>query len=325
MSAPSTSTGGGARVPGSGPVAGGSAASASAEVPADVPGPGPSKKGGRRRRRRGPRRASSKDEAAPSGTSAKKEKRVCPPPRSPSKSVVSLTGEGKKETYASVLSKAMREIDLPSLGIANSRLRRGVTGSILVSIPGKDSASKADALSGELRRLFSSDGDVRVGRPSRMEELRVRGILAFMRREEILASVAVSGGCGVADLKAGEIRMCPKSRVGSLWIRCPVGAARRLGILGSIDMRWTRLTITALARRPIQCYRCHAFGHSFNRCGSEVVRSNAASGVERRDIRRLGVRRRSAVCLARPMVGVRTTVQAQTPVLGNWCPLVGRM
>ncbi|XP_029171626.1 uncharacterized protein LOC114940987 [Nylanderia fulva] len=168
----------------------------------------------------------------------------------------------------------MKEVDLPSLGISGTRLRRGVTGSILVSIPGRDSGSKAEALLGELGRLFPPDSGVKVGRPSRMEEVRVRGILAYMRRDEVLTSVAASGKCGVADLKAGEIRISPKSKVGSLWIRCPAAAARRLGVLGSIDMQWTKLRVIPLARRPIQCYRCHAFGHSSNRCGSEVVRSN---------------------------------------------------
>ncbi|XP_029170375.1 uncharacterized protein LOC114940060 [Nylanderia fulva] len=144
----------------------------------------------------------------------------------------------------------MKAIDLPSLGITNSRLRRGVTGSILVSIPGKDSAGKADALSGELRRLFSPEGKVRVGRPCRTEEIRVRGVLAYIRREDILVSVAEAGGCSVADLKAGEIRVSPKSNIGSLWIRCPAGAARKLGASGSVRMGWTRLTVTPLARRP---------------------------------------------------------------------------
>ncbi|XP_029166176.1 uncharacterized protein LOC114936978 [Nylanderia fulva] len=168
----------------------------------------------------------------------------------------------------------MKEVDLPSLGISGTRLRRGVTGSILVSIPGRDSGCKAEAMSGKLRRLFPPDSGVRVGHLSRMEEIRVRGILAYMRTDEILSSLAVSGRCRVADLKAGEIRVFPKSKVGTLWVRCPTVAARRLGVQGSIVMGWARLTVTPLARRPIQCFRCHAFGHLSNRCGSEVVRSN---------------------------------------------------
>ncbi|XP_029176961.1 uncharacterized protein LOC114945055 [Nylanderia fulva] len=168
----------------------------------------------------------------------------------------------------------MKEVDLTSLGIAGTRLRRGVTGSILVSIPGGNSDCKADALSSELRRLFPPDSGVRVGRPSRMEEMRVREILPYMGREEILAAVAASGECSVADLKAGEIRGSPKCRIGSLWLRCPAVAARKVGTRGSIGVGWTRLTVTPLARRPIQCFRCHVFGHSSNRCGSEVDRSN---------------------------------------------------
>ncbi|XP_029161542.1 uncharacterized protein LOC114933231 [Nylanderia fulva] len=146
-------------------------------------------------------------------------------------------GRGERDrTYASVLSEAKSKIDAKELGIESMHMRRGVTGSILLSVRGRDSSVKADALAEKMKEVFPSSGTIRVGRPSRTEDIRIKGMMAFVGRQDILDRVASVGGCKAEDLQAGVIRLSPGTGFGTLWIRCPSGVARRLVAAGSIVM-----------------------------------------------------------------------------------------
>ncbi|XP_029176752.1 uncharacterized protein LOC114944860 [Nylanderia fulva] len=120
------------------------------------------------------------------------------------------------QTYASVLSEAKSKIDAKELGIESMHMRRGVTGSILLSVRGKDSSVKADALAEKMKEVFPSSGTIRVGRPSRTEDIRLRGMMAFVGRQDILDRVALVGGCKAEDLKAGAAK-CTLPRGGKMF------------------------------------------------------------------------------------------------------------
>jgi len=196
-----------------------------------------------------------------------------------STSVVSLTIDkrkgGEDRTYASVLAEAKSKVNLPALGIQQLSMRRGVTGSLLLSVTGKQSVEKTNALADSLSQTFSAIKNVRVHRPMRKGEIRIRGLMSLSSREEILMEVASTGECRLEDLRAGPIRFTSSgSSVGTMWLRCPERVARSLVRAGGLRVGWITLSVTPLGRRPLQCYRCLAFGHASARCDSGTDRSS---------------------------------------------------
>ncbi|KMQ87421.1 hypothetical protein RF55_13297 [Lasius niger] len=72
------------------------------------------------------------------------------PPRHPRSAAVTLAiPEGGSLTYRDVLVKAREKISLTNLKISESRVRRTMTGAILIEIPDKEAPQKADRLHDE--------------------------------------------------------------------------------------------------------------------------------------------------------------------------------
>lgn len=77
-------------------------------------------------------------------------------------------------TYADVMRTCRQKVDLTELGIEELGLRRAVTGGIILEIPGEGASDRANLLAEEFRRMLDA-GNVRVSRPMRCAELRIRG------------------------------------------------------------------------------------------------------------------------------------------------------
>jgi len=149
-------------------------------------------------------------------------------------------------------------------------------GSLLLSVSGRQAVGRANALADSLAQTFSTMKEVRVGRPMRKGEVRLRGLMSFFSQEEILLAVVSVGGCRLEDLRAGPIRLPSGSSVGTMWLRCPDHVARGLARAGELRVGWVALSVIPLGRRPLQCFHCLAFGHASARCGSATDRSNIA-------------------------------------------------
>ncbi|XP_049886382.1 translation initiation factor IF-2-like [Pectinophora gossypiella] len=195
--------------------------------------------------------------------------------RTPRTAAVSLTlvpgVEERGVTYASILSDAKRRVSLADLGISNMRFRRAATGARLLEIGGENSAAKADSLAKKLREVLSPDA-VKVVRPVKRAEIRVTGLDDSADAIEVADAVAKEGGCAVDDVKHGRIVVGPRGD-GSLWISCPVAAAKRLSDSGRLLVGWTSARVRLLDSRPARCYRCLEPGHLGVKCSCEVDRS----------------------------------------------------
>ncbi|XP_049887094.1 uncharacterized protein LOC126381682, partial [Pectinophora gossypiella] len=195
--------------------------------------------------------------------------------RTPRTAAVSLTlvpgVEERGVTYASILSDAKRRVSLADLGISNMRFRRAATGARLLEIGGENSAAKADSLAKKLREVLSPDA-VKVVRPVKRAEIRVTGLDDSADAIEVANAVAKEGGCAVDDVKHGRIVVGPRGD-GSLWISCPVAAAKRLSDSGRLLVGWTSARVRLLDSRPARCYRCLEPGHLGVKCSCEVDRS----------------------------------------------------
>ncbi|XP_029162128.1 uncharacterized protein LOC114933703, partial [Nylanderia fulva] len=123
-------------------------------------------------------------------------------------------------------------------------MRFGVTGGLLLQVPGKDTAAKADLFAGRLREVFSG-GDVVVSRPQKTMELRLRGTMGkeTASREEILEALGSLGGCSAGDIRIGSIRSLPRSPLSTLWVRCPLAVGRKALSTGKLRVGWNTLEV----------------------------------------------------------------------------------
>ncbi|XP_029668579.1 uncharacterized protein LOC115238689 [Formica exsecta] len=99
---------------------------------------------------------------------------------------------------------------------------------------GPTATQRADALYADLRRVFAGEEGVRLARPIRKAELRLRGLDRSLAAADIAADVSREGGCVVANVRVGDIKF-PTRGLGTVWVQCPLRAANRIAAARAIQ------------------------------------------------------------------------------------------
>jgi hypothetical protein len=193
-------------------------------------------------------------------------------PRNPRSSAVTVTlQDAAKTTYAEVIAKARERIPLKELGVTKIEMKRGVTGSVIIRLPGDKNREKATMLASRLANVLDPMA-VRVMAPVKRAEVKVEGIDISMGKEELRQAVSNETGCKTEEVIVGDI-IVMKGGLGTAWVKCPVAGARRLAAIGKLAVGWSYAKVTAVPKRPLQCYRCLETGHVRATCPSAVDRS----------------------------------------------------
>nr|XP_031836981.1 uncharacterized protein LOC116428907 [Nomia melanderi] len=153
---------------------------------------------------------------------------------------------------AGVGARMVPEKVLP-LGRGGHRLfasEEGRNGALILEVPGKDEVAKADQLATKIAEALEGTG-VKMVRPSKKAELRVRGLVDGTTPSEVATAVATVGGCRPEEVQTEEIQSSP-SGLGTLWVRWPMAVARKLAIADATTVGWTRATVKPLQARPLQ-------------------------------------------------------------------------
>nr|XP_033199245.1 uncharacterized protein LOC117161655 [Bombus vancouverensis nearcticus] len=175
-------------------------------------------------------------------------------------------------SYADVVEAARAKVPLADLGVASVEMKKAMTGAIIIRVPGDKDREKATRLATRLAEVLDP-ATVRVATPTRMAELRLTGIDISVKQEELRRALAAAAGCGCAEVQVGEIG-ATRGGLGSAWIRCPVAGARKLAQAGKIALGWSTARVTAIPKRPLQCFRCLELGHVRATCVSTVDRGH---------------------------------------------------
>ncbi|EFN78046.1 hypothetical protein EAI_09230, partial [Harpegnathos saltator] len=143
-------------------------------------------------------------------------------------------------------------------------------GALILEIPGERGREQADLLTGKLREVVEERAKISL--PQKMGKLRLRGLEPSTTEGEVAEAVAKIGGCEAGNVRTGRIRV---SLTGyrSLWVQCPLAAAKRTAEKGTLAIGWTQVRTEILGPRPLQCFRCMERGQVQNKCSSEVDRS----------------------------------------------------
>lgn len=193
-------------------------------------------------------------------------------PRPPLSSAVTITGRVEGFSYAAAMKSARDSINLETLGIKTSRVRKALNEGLLIEVSGEGSRAKAEELVTQLRDVLKDSAAVSC--PIKKRELRVVGFDESVSVEEISEVLSKSGGCPLEEVKIGPIRTL-NNGLGAVWFQLPVAAAAKVANLERIRLRWTVARVELLMARPLQCYRWWAYGHVQNTCRSTVDRRKA--------------------------------------------------
>ncbi|XP_013170084.1 PREDICTED: uncharacterized protein LOC106119588 [Papilio xuthus] len=215
--------------------------------------------------------------------------------------VVTITPEAMANglTYDAVIAEAKAKIRLQDLGIATGvRFRVCATGARRFEVLGTDNGPQADALAERLTQVFSGDL-VRISRPAKTTEIKISGLDDSATVEEVLATVAETGGCLKDSLKcSGVVR--DRFGVGHAWVECEVPTAKRVAAAGRLTISWVSATVTLLEPRPLRCYRCLQKGHVRAQCTAEVDRSKQCfrCGAEGHNFKGCTAKPQCSICAA---------------------------
>lgn len=94
--------------------------------------------------------------------------------------------------------------------------------------------------------------------------MRLSGLDDSAKKEDVAAAVAKVGGCAVDSVKVGDI-VRPPGREGTVWLRCPVAAAKTVAA-GRLLVNWVSVSTKILEERLLRCYRCLEVGHVGPKC-----------------------------------------------------------
>ncbi|XP_033318177.1 uncharacterized protein LOC117215810 [Bombus bifarius] len=161
-----------------------------------------------------------------------------PLPRAPRMSAVTITLTDKSsQSYAEVLAAAKDSVFLTEIGINTMRMRKTIAGGVILEVPEDQGREKAAALAAQLTRALDPNEN----------------------------TLARESGCKPEDIRLGEIRPA-RNGLGTVWIRGPASAVRKLAQAGKVAIGWSTAKVEAIERRPLQCYRCLGIGHTGKTC-----------------------------------------------------------
>lgn len=174
--------------------------------------------------------------------------------------------------YAEKMARIRSRVKLSKVGIQDTT-RTAATGALVIEVPGVENGPKADALASRMREVLKDKEGVRIHRPIKTAEIRIRGLESSIRKEEVIEAVAEKGVCHPHEIQVGEVRKISGNQ-GSLWLRLPLVAAKKAVEGGSIQIGWSKVRISLLEARPLRCHKCLERGHVRERCPIAQDRSD---------------------------------------------------
>ncbi|XP_011859578.1 PREDICTED: uncharacterized protein LOC105557056 [Vollenhovia emeryi] len=216
-------------------------------------------------------------------------------PRSEAVSITFPAGE-----YAQGMREIRSKVDLDALGIGPLKQRKALTGALILEVKGANSSQKADALADHIRKAVANKEGVRISRPTKLGEIRIKDLDESVTDREIQEAVARSGECDLAEIKVGQLRKAPGGMV-TVWVQYPLAVVKRVADKGRIRVGWASARVELLDARPLVCFRCLERGHVRQQCRNPIDRSNTCYRCGREGHRAQGCTEepKCSVCTAR--------------------------
>nr|XP_012218038.1 PREDICTED: uncharacterized protein LOC105669575 [Linepithema humile] len=193
-----------------------------------------------------------------SGIPTKKKDKVSNLKRKvPRTSAISIFIEDPDITYAEVIGLAREKISLSDLNISDTKIKRSITGGVIIEIPGENSDLKADLLLNSLHCLFKDRRGVKFRKPIKTSQIKLLGLDDSITLIEISKILAEIGACSPSSISCSPIRFV-RGGLGVSYARCPISASVRILEAARISIGWTTVRVEPVDPKPLQCFRCLA-------------------------------------------------------------------
>lgn len=206
-----------------------------------------------------------------------KEKRVTGKRKLPTTAAVTIAA--KKGGYGEIIKTARKEIGenaLKEMGIGELRTRKTMAGAYILEIPRKtreEREAKAEALACRLEAVFRGNEEIKISRPLKMAQIRIRDLDESVDSDDIVQAVVTNGGGAPHSIKVGRTATAPNG-MGAVIVQCPLAIANRVVKKKRITVGWAACRVSMMEHRPLQCFKCLELGHVQQNCKGTVDRSS---------------------------------------------------
>lgn len=97
--------------------------------------------------------------------------------------------DGTLDKQEEMLKKAKERIVLSELNIKDVKFRKGRTGATIMELDGESGDDKADRLTEKLIEIGKEIKEVRIRRPCRVTEIRIRDVSSSVSRDEVMQTL----------------------------------------------------------------------------------------------------------------------------------------
>ncbi|XP_043498461.1 uncharacterized protein LOC122521786 [Polistes fuscatus] len=196
--------------------------------------------------------------------------RVAPPPPTPTPLTSVPDGDGFVEVRRrEALKKVETCVNLEEIGAKGLSYRRGLTGSCIWQVRGKDANAKADKVAQALRGVLP---EAKIARPQRTSPIKLVGIYPTTTLTAIKCGL-LEGRAGIDPnlISMGDIHLGRGGRYEATVV-APTALCQAAVGKGSILVGRSRVRVFPVRPRPLRCHRCLARGHVAASCPAPSAR-----------------------------------------------------
>jgi len=176
-----------------------------------------------------------------------------------------------------------------------------MTGAYILEIPGgtkEEREAKAEALAGKLEAVFRGNEGIKVARPLKMAQIRIRDLDESIDQEDIVQAIMGVGGGSPQNIKVGRTATAPNG-MRAVVVQCPLAVANRVVGCGRITVGWAAYRVSIMEARS-DVLDVWSWATYSRNARVRWIAAPAVIGVDRKGILpRIAGRTRSAWCASR--------------------------
>lgn len=140
--------------------------------------------------------------------------------------------EDSSERQTKLIHNVKKRINLEEIGIKDMRIRKERTRTTIMELEGESGDKKANKLTKKLLELRNEHGKVRIRRPCKVVEIRIRGVENTVSKDEVTRAMEAKWGRPLSNYMVKNVVISrPRvfwGRVHAIWVKYLLELAEKL-------------------------------------------------------------------------------------------------